>query len=743
MPEDATTTATATTATTAASTAGTVQDVLRAAVTALGGSERPGQVQMAGAVTAALRDREHLLVQAGTGTGKSLGYLVPALLHHRPVVVATATLALQHQLVQRDLPALVAGASAELGDGGDGVLPDGRVPYAVLKGRSNFACLHRVREGAPDDTGALIEVPAGTLGGEVAALRDWAERQAEATGPGDRDAAPPHTDRAWAQVSVHARECLGAQRCPYAGECFAERARDRAMQSQVVVTNHALLAIDAIDGVPMLPEHGAVVVDEAHELVSRVTQASTRELSGAMGDRAARRVRAGARVADSDDAVQAAADLADAGDALRELVGELSGGRIDQPPEDLVDALTAVREAARASLSALGKPAGGEAADGDAARQQARAAADEVRSVAERMAAASDRDVLWVTERDRTRGGNELRIAPLDVSLSLRERLFGRTTVVLTSATLQLGGGFEPLAASVGLRPDERLDHDDEPPSTGDVAAAADTPVSNTTPAAGSGRAAGEPAGETTGETAGEAAGDESDLPWVDAVEPVPWRALDVGSPFDYRRQAILYVARHLPAPGRDGLGGSQLDEITDLVAAAGGRTLGLFSSRRGARTAAEHVRERLADLEIWCQGDAQLSELTRRFVDEERSCLFGTLSLWQGMDLPGPTCQLVLIDRVPFPRPDDPLMGARQRAVERHGGNGFMAVAATHAALLLAQGSGRLVRRNDDRGVVAVLDPRLVTARYGSFLAASLPPMWRTTDRALVLDSLRRIAAR
>jgi len=688
----------------------TVEAVLHAAVASFGGSERPGQVQMAAAVARALRDGTHLLVQAGTGTGKSLGYLVPALLHHRPVVVATATLALQHQLVQRDLPALVAGAAAELGTA--------EVPYAVLKGRSNFACLHRVREGAPDDTGALIDVPSGSLGGEVVALRGWAEKQASDAGPGDRDAAPPHTDKAWAQVSVHARECLGAQRCPYAAECFAERARDRAMQAQVVVTNHALLAIDAIDGVPMLPEHGAVVIDEAHELVSRVTQASTKELSGPQVERAARRVRAAGRSASSgdDDTAQAASNLGDAGDALREIVAELSSGRVDRMPESLADGLVAVREAARACLSALGRPSDGEAGQGDAVRQQARADAEEVRVVAERMAGFSERDVLWVSERDRVRGGNDLRVAPLDVSLSLRDKLFGRTTVVLTSATLQLGGGFEPLAASVGLRGDERVD--DAPATTADVAAAADTPLPEMSPDA------------------------DSDLPWVDAVEPVRWRAIDVGSPFDYARQAIVYVARQLPPPGRDGLGSAQLDEITALVQAAGGRTLGLFSSRRGAQSAAEHVREQLPDLEVWCQGDAQLSELTRRFVDEERSCLFGTLSLWQGMDLPGPTCQLVIIDRIPFPRPDDPLMGARQRAVERHGGNGFMAVAATHAALLLAQGSGRLVRRGDDRGVVAVLDPRLVTARYGSFLAASLPPMWRTTDRELVLGSLRRLAA-
>ena len=697
-----------------------VRAVLHAAVASFGGTERLGQVRMADAVAEALGSGGHLLVQAGTGTGKSLGYLVPALLHTEPVVVATATLALQHQLVEKDLPALVAGAAAELGAdiAADPDAADGPLPYAVLKGRSNFACLHRVREGAPDDTGALIEVPKGSLGGEVVALRAWADEQAEGKGPGDRDAAPAHTDKAWAQVSVHARECLGAQRCPYGAECFAERARDKAMRAQVVVTNHALLAIDAIDGVPMLPDHGAVVVDEGHELVARVTQASTKELSGPMVERAARRVRAAARGGAAEDGVQAAENLADAGETMRELLAELPAGRIDQSPEQLTDVLSQVREAARGCLSAIGKPADSEVGEGDAVRQQARGAVDEVLKVAERMAAGSEQDVLWLTEREAYRGGNELRVAPLDVSGPLRDKLFRRAPVVLTSATLQLGGGFEPLAAAVGLRSDERLD--DEPAVdaavSGDVAAATDTPAPD------------------------EAAAD-TDLPWDDAAEQVCWRALDVGSPFDYARQAICYVARQLPPPGRDGLGAAQLDEITALVEAAGGRTLGLFSSRRAAETAAAHVRTALPDLDLWCQGDAQLPELARRFLDEEESSLFGTLSLWQGMDLPGPTCQLVIIDRIPFPRPDDPLMGARQRAVERHGGNGFMAVAATHAALLLAQGTGRLVRRGEDRGVVAVLDPRLVTARYGRFLAASLPPMWRTTDRDVVLGSLRRLA--
>jgi ATP-dependent DNA helicase DinG len=274
----------------------------------------------------------------------------------------------------------------------------------------------------------------------------------------------------------------------------------------------------------------------------------------------------------------------------------------------------------------------------------------------------------------------------------MRDKLLTDKTVVFTSATLMLGGDFSSVATSVGLKPSERV------VDSGPVV---------------------EPEGDA-----------------------LPWRGIDVGSPFDYGQQAILYVARHLPQPGRDGLGEAQLKEIVELVDAAEGRTLGLFSSRRAAETAAEAVRERLPHLTTLAQGDAQLPELAKQFVEDPHTCLFGTLSLWQGLDVPGDTCQLVIIDRIPFPRPDDPLMSARQRAVEKAGGNGFMTVAATHAALLLAQGAGRLIRTTTDRGIVAVLDPRLATARYGGFLKASLPPMWTTTDPAVVRKALARIAA-
>ncbi len=634
----------------------TVRDVLATAVAALGGEERPGQIEMAEAVADAMTSGEHLLVQAGTGTGKSLAYLVPSLLRDDRVVIATATLALQHQLVERDIPALVA------------ALPDVDTSFAVLKGRSNYACLHRVREGVPDDQGTLVAMPEGSMGAEVLKLREWVESEAEGGGSGERDNAPRHTDRLWRQVSVNHRECLGATKCPYAQECFAEKAKEKAARSQVIVTNHSLLAIDAIEGVPMIPDYDTVVIDEAHELVARVTQAATDELTSGDVERAGRRA---GRYAEGD----AADDLLDAGEALQAAIGECAPGRIDAMPQDLGDALQLVRDAARACLSAIPKESEGEA---DAARTQAKGLVQEVFVNAERMAADKESDVLWLAE-GRDRIPPRLYVAPLEVWGPMRDKLLSDKTVVFTSATLRLGGDFGPVATSFGL-------HDDD--------------------------------------------------------EEHPWRGLDVGSPFDYGQQAILYVARHLPPPGRDGMSQATLDEICELVDAADGRTLGLFSSRRAAEVAAEVVRERLPHLTTLAQGDAQLPELAKQFVADPHTCLFGTLSLWQGLDVPGETCQLVLIDRIPFPRPDDPLMSARQRAADRAGGNGFMQVAATHAALLLAQGSGRLIRTTSDRGVVAVLDPRLVTARYGGFLRASLAPMWTTSDPALVRGALKRLSA-
>ncbi|BDU02125.1 MULTISPECIES: ATP-dependent DNA helicase [Nocardia] len=672
-----------------------VSDLLATAVQALGGKERAGQVTMAAAVDHAIDTKEHLAVQAGTGTGKSLAYLVPSLRHAvrtgRTVVVSTATIALQRQLVDRDLPRLAEALSGPLG----------RTPqFAILKGRNNYLCLNKINSAIPDEPAEaeLFDAFAiSRLGREVQRLNEWASD----TETGDRDElAPGVSDRAWRQVSVSSRECLGKSRCSFGQDCFAERARTESAQADVVVTNHALLAIDAISGIQVLPEHDVVVIDEAHELVDRVTGVATAELAASAISAAARRC---AKLIDEQEVDR----LEGAAEAWHTVLDELPAARWDTLPEGVAPVLALIRDTAWNARTALAPP-GSTTAQGDpessAARTMALAALDEVHDSAVRALTAFDepdpaarRDVIWLAA-DEIRGvqRRSLRMAPLSVGGLLRSRLFGTATVVLTSATLQIGGSFDGLAVTWGL-----------PAQSGN----------RTDPATANGAQA------------------PSD------TETVRWSSLDVGSPFDHAKSGILYVAKHLPAPGRDGLAPAYLDEIERLITAAGGRTLGLFSSMRAARAATDALRDRLPT-PVLCQGEDATGALVRKFADDPETSLFGTLSLWQGVDVPGPSLSLVILDRIPFPRPDDPLLAARQRAVEMRGGNGFMTVAANHAALLLAQGTGRLLRSVDDRGVVAILDSRLATARYGGYLRASLPPYWETADPEVVVKALRRLAA-
>src|SRR5712691_7851958 len=670
-----------------------VTELLAAAVSGIGGAERPGQVTMAEAVRRAIETGEHLAVQAGTGTGKSLAYLVPAVRHAmttgNTVVVATSTIALQRQLIDRDLPRLATALKPLLG----------REPvFAILKGRRNYLCLHRQRGGvAEDPQDALFDPvalsdqeggPASPLGRQVKRLHEWAEE----TTTGDRDELVPGVpEAAWRQVSVSAQECIGAQRCPFGSRCFAERARDAAAKADIVVTNHALLAIDATSDIDVLPEHDVVIVDEAHDLVDRVTSATTGELSGAAVDTAARRAGRLTEAAVAEGAAPAVADqLRHAASALSIDLGDAPAGRMDKLSDALAATLTSVQDAAAACADAIRTSAPAEEDDPQrkAAARITLASLDELQRTASRILDAfgeqiTERDeVVWLDRpfAEDTRRPPTLRVAPLEVGRVLRSRLFGERTVTLTSATLALGGSFAPLAIQWGLS-----------------------------------------------------------IPGGD--DPLGWTGMDVGSPFDHPRSGILYVARHLPPSGRDQLPEAYLTELEELIGAAGGRTLGLFSSMRAAKEAAGALRERISQ-PLLCQGDDVTAQLVRQFAEDEPTCLFGTLSLWQGVDVPGNSLQLVVIDRIPFPRPDDPLASARQRAVAARGGNGFMSVAASQAALLLAQGAGRLLRTMTDRGVVAVLDPRLVTARYGDFLRASLPPFWTTTDPALVRAALRRLAA-
>jgi len=663
-----------------------VLELLDTAVAAMGGQNRPGQHEMARQVAESFESGRHLLVQAGTGTGKSLAYLVP-LIHHslessKPALVSTATLALQAQIVGRDLPRLLSALQPKL---------PREVDVALLKGRSNYVCVHKTGGGFPedDDPGALFTLgddrgvahpapeagPTSALGREVVRLREWAEE----TETGDRDELLPGvTDRAWRQVSVTSMECLGAQRCPVAEHCFSERARAKAAVADLVITNHAMLAISAFEGLAVLPDYDVVVIDEAHELQDRVTGAVTGQLSGTVISAAvtAARKHTSASVE----------ELAAAGRAFDASVEGIPAGLLPSGlNEEQELAVGRVREACRAALSDS-KPEGGDAGDGG--RQMARSRLLAVLELCERLVSAPDAgEVVWASRPSTFAPGEgysppddsspaTLNVAPLSVAGRLRDGLFDGHTVVLTSATLAIGSEFGPVAGGLGL-----------------VGAAAPT-----------------------------------------------WTGTDVGSPFDYPRQGVLYVAKDLPKPER-GTSPAQLDELEALLKASGGGALGLFSSRRAAEEAAAAMRLRV-DFPILCQGESSMSALVKQFAEEDATCLFGTMSLWQGVDVPGEACRLVVIDRIPFPRPDDPLMTARTRAVAKAGGNGFMTVSATHAAVRLAQGAGRLIRASGDRGMVAVLDSRLANARYGGFLRAALPPFWSTTDRSVALGILERLSA-
>ncbi|QLQ38162.1 ATP-dependent DNA helicase [Micromonospora robiginosa] len=687
-------------------------ELLAAAVGAVpGGATRPGQQQMAEAIERSIGSGEHLLVQAGTGTGKSLAYLAPALTVDGPVVISTATLALQSQLVDHDLPRLADAVEPVLGR---------RPTFAVLKGRHHYLCLARLDnsvEDEPDD--ALFDAPssgggtkwlgeAGRLGKQVQRLRDWAEE----TATGDRDELDPGVDdQVWRTVSMPARECVGASRCPFGQECFAEASRARAREADLVVTNHSLLAVDMLAGRHIVPPHRLLVVDEAHELADRVSSAAQAELVPELIDRSTRRARPLLRPDLAD-------RLTEAGDALAVGLAEAPAGRLTAGlPPALREACTLLDSATRAALETIGDV---KADDPDPVRkQQAKAVLDELSTTAQRLLEEGDHDVAWV-EKPENGSRRALVVAPLSVAGTLATHLYDERTVVATSATLALGGRFDTVARALGL--------DAPPPAPPSPAAAA------AATAAAAGRGTGPaPVASTEGSRAA--------VGTVPATEGPGWRSLDVGSPFDYARQGILYVAAHLPRPSVSGLPTAAGEELLALVGALGGRTLGLFSSRRAAQQAAELLRAR-TDLPVLLQGEEALPLLVRRFRQERESCLFGVMSLWQGVDVPGDACQLVVIDRLPFPRPDEPLAAARAAAVDAGGGSGFAAVSVPIAAVRLAQGVGRLIRATGDRGVVAVLDSRLETARgYGPFLRRSLPPFWYTTRPEVARGALERLA--
>ncbi len=616
-----------------------------------GGEARQGQLTMAGAVAAAIVSGRHLSVAAGTGTGKSLAYLVPAVLSGEHVVVATATKALQDQLAAKDIPLVRAGLR--------------RFSSTVLKGRSNYLCVQRLAESRLAGVQGSLEGDDRAAKGRAREARrifEWAET----TATGDRAELDTEPDqRLWATFSVTADECPGAFRCPSGAECFAERARAAAMAADIVVVNQHLLGADLASDGAVLPEHGVLIVDEAHALEDIVTES----LGVSIGAERLRSVAGAARVALGGGRAATAEvdDLAGLAERLEETLLACPEERLAGPPAgDLGDVLALCRarlERVESRLgAALGPGDGGDVAESAQPAMRAMLAAGRLRADIDRLASSDDDDVAWVDQGTRP----ALRVAPIEVAPVLAERLFARQTVVLTSATIAPG-----LAVQLGAPPDE-LD------------------------------------------------------------------VLDVGSPFAFDEHALLYCAAHLPDRRRDDAEQAIHEELARLIEAAQGRTLALFTSLGAMNRAADALRERLA-YPLLVQGDLGKATLLARFATEPAACLFATMGFWQGVDVPGSTLSLVVIDRIPFPRPDDPLIAARR---ERAGRDAFATIDLPRAATLLAQGVGRLIRTASDRGVVAVLDSRLATANYRWQLIRALPPMKRTKERRVAEAFLAALAA-
>ncbi|AOZ73491.1 hypothetical protein BK816_05765 [Boudabousia tangfeifanii] len=629
----------------------------------MGGANRDGQEKMLTEVESAFQDDHNLLVQAGTGTGKSLGYLVP-MIHacangEKRGVISTATLALQRQIFNHDVPLVNQVFQEKMGYQAD---------VALLKGWNNYVCQYKLSGTfseadalfALTDAGQADSAAPSAMGEEILRVRQWAKT----CKTGDRDELEPGVnDRIWRQVSLTRRECVGED-CPFWDQCFAQEARAKAAEADVVITNHAILGITATTDSQVLPDYDLLVVDEAHDLAGAVRNSATVEITGnALLQLHRQFERQG---------VEGVEDMSNVVDSLNQAMGQMEPGLIETGgPKNFGAALqvlsTMVSKAAK-ELNTKSREGG------SAALNLVKNTAADMASVLEFATQDDPTVVRWISlDRDQI---PHLYAAPLHVAGKLANRIWSEKTAVLTSATLQIGGTFENSAKASGI-----------------------------------------------------------------ALAEKPWQGVDVGSPFDYRKQGILYVAEHLPQPGREGPSEQALAELVALAQASNGGVLGLYSSFKGAQRAAEIMREK-TDLEVYCQGEDVIPTLVRKFASHGNACLFGTLSLWQGVDVPGSACRLVVIDRIPFPRPDDPMIRARNRAAEEKRQNAFMQVSIPHAALLLAQGVGRLLRRSDDRGMVAILDPRIRTRQYGTFLVRSLPDFWKTTDPQLARDALKRLSA-
>ncbi len=589
-----------------------------------------------------------LLVEAGTGTGKSLAYLVPPLKAGLKTVVATATIALQGQLVDKDVPLVNKGLGRQL-------------TAAVLKGRGNYLCRQQLNELTETKRSDQLSLLGGRNPDRLLPILAWASE----TETGDReelDEAPAHD--VWRAVSVSGDECPGATRCPSGGECYSEAARQRAMAADVIVTNHHYYGLHLSSGGALLPDHDVVIFDEAHQLPDTLSATCGVEISGGRMRAAARRVRSLLTDEESSEALDRSAGEMD--NLLRSEVGN----RI-VVDADLRHATDSARQRCMSVMSTLRELDASEGSNVAARIERLQLALTRlVTDIDELLSTTGGRNssgepgdsVLWV---DGKPDAPVMRKTPLTYDGVLADTLWPEHSVILTSATLP-----DAFGTQLGL-------------SSG-----AGTPVR-------------------------------------------------VESPFDYEANAMLYCPTDLPSPRSPEYRKASQEEMIGLITAAGGRTLGLFTSFSAMDAAAERLRDTL-DFPILVQGEASKAALVETFKADPSSVLLATMSFWQGIDLPGDTLTLVTIDRIPFPRPDDPVTQARR---DLAGAAAFRVVDLPRAQTLLAQAAGRLVRTTSDRGVVAVLDPRLATNKsYRWDLIGAMPPFARTKDRSQVTEFLRRL---
>ena len=597
------------------------------AATLPGFEPRAEQAALAAAVERALATGEHLVAEAGAGTGKSLAYLLPALESGQRVVVATATKALQEQLLAKEVPAAARALGRE-------------VRVAVLKGRQNYLCRKQLQSFGP----MLLRDPRDEEAYE--AMQPWLA----STETGDRAELELEPSEAlWAELAVGPDRCAG-RRCPFLSACFSEAAKGRAAEAELVIANHALYFAHVASGGGVLPEHDAVVFDEAHRLEESAASWLGGRVSRAGLRRLAADVERGCREAAEPAPGRALDRVERAGDRLLRAVAPAAGRRrLREPPATelglLVDALTSLA----AELHGQGEEL-------DGLSRRALAVAGHVEACLE---PGEHERVVW-SEADAVAW------APVDVSRELRERLWDEgPTAVLVSATLTTGEDATFVRRRLGL---DRA------------------------------------------------------------------REVVVGSPYDFHEQALLYVPPTMPDPRADDFTERAAEEVLSLLALSEGRALVLTSSYRALEVLRERIRGRVP-YEVLVQGDAPRERLLERFRDEVDTVLLATATFWQGVDVPGESLSLLVIDKLPFSAPGDPLHEARCEAVEADGGDWFRDFALPTAMLQLRQGFGRLIRGHDDRGVVAILDPRLRTRPYGRAFLAALP-------RCPLVDELGAVAS-